>query len=48
MLNTGRQIGDFHCNFSCQKFFLLSMATKNNGTLQAEATFSRYELACEK
>ena len=26
--STGRRIGDFHCNFSCQKFFLLPMVTK--------------------
>ena len=28
LLDTGRQIGDFHDNFSCQNFFLLAMTTK--------------------
>ena len=28
LLDTGRQLGDFHHNFSCRNFFLLPMTTK--------------------
>ena len=42
MLNTGLQIGDFHCNFSCQKFFLLTMAIKMVAAWSTELQTNNY------